>query len=104
MKKKAILPNVFTAFSLACGLFVIFKANMVTPGSATYNQVLTGTLILMFAAFLDVLDGAVARAMKAESEFGGVFDAMADGISFGVAPTVLILKTLSVHPGTFLSF
>lgn len=104
MKKKALLPNLFTAFSLACGLFVIFKANMVTPGNATYHQVLTGTIVLMFAAFCDVMDGALARAMKAESEFGGVFDAMSDGVAFGVAPTVLILKTLSVQPGTFLSF
>ena len=66
MKKKALLPNLFTAFSLACGLFVIFKANMVTPGGATYHQVLTGTIVLMFAAFCDVMDGALARAMKAE--------------------------------------
>ena len=56
------------------------------------------------AAFADLLDGAIARAMKAESEFGGIFDCLADAISFGVAPSVIVLKSLSVFPGTKLSF
>lgn len=104
MKRKAILPNIFTAFALSCGIFVIFKSTMLTPGTATYQNVLTAVGILMLAAFLDLLDGAIARAMKAESEFGVVFDSMADAISFGVAPACLILTTLSPTPGTLLSF
>jgi CDP-diacylglycerol--serine O-phosphatidyltransferase len=42
--------------------------------------------------------------MKAESYFGGLFDSLADAISFGIAPSVIILKSLSVVPGTKLSF
>lgn len=103
-KKIALLPNVITAFGLSCGLFVIFKMNSICFGETT-SQVLTGvTGILILAAFADLLDGAIARAMKAESDFGGVFDSLADAISFGVAPSVLILKTLSVPTGTKLSF
>lgn len=104
MKRKAIVPNILTAFSLSCGLFVIFKMSMLQPGSATYHTVLVSSAILMLAAFLDLLDGAIARAMKAESEFGSVFDSMADAVSFGVAPAALVLKTLSVQPGTLFSF
>jgi len=104
MKKKAILPNILTALSLLCGLFVIFKANMVPPGEVTYLQVLVGTIILLVAAILDVLDGAIARALKAESEFGINFDSLSDAVVFGVAPAVLILKTLSMTPGTLVSF
>lgn len=104
MKRKAIVPNILTAFSLSCGLFVIFKMSMLQPGSATYHTVLISSAILMLAAFLDLLDGAIARAMKAESEFGSVFDSMADAVSFGVAPAALVLKTLSVQPGTMFSF
>lgn len=104
MKHPSIVPNAITAFSLSCGLFVIFKMNMIAPGMVTYENVLAATCILMLAAFLDLLDGAVARALKVESEFGGVFDSMADAVSFGVAPSVVILKTLSLEKGTLLSF
>lgn len=104
MKRPAILPNIVTAFSLSCGLFVIFKMNMVAPGAATYDVVLTAVIILLVAAFLDVLDGAVARAMKVESAFGGFFDSLSDAVSFGVAPAVLVLKALAPDPKTTLSF
>lgn len=100
LKKIYILPNVITAFGLSCGLFVIFKMNMIDPGKVTLQALTATTAILLLAAFADLLDGAVARVMKAESEFGGVFDSLADAISFGVAPSVIILKTLSVEPST----
>lgn len=104
MKKIHLLPNVITAFGLSCGLFAIFKINMTGSGQADYNVILAVTGILILAAFADLLDGALARAMHAESEFGGLFDSLADAISFGVCPAVTILKTLSVVPGTELSF
>ena len=104
MEKKAILPNIFTALSLSCGLFVIFKMSMVQPGAASYQIVFSSVCVLLFAAFLDLMDGAIARAMKAESEFGCIFDSMSDAVSFGVAPAALVLKTHSCQPGTLLSF
>lgn len=104
MKRAYILPNIVTAFGLACGLFVIFKVNMVEPGSGNYEMVYISALLLLIAAIADFVDGALARALKAESEFGVIFDSLADAISFGVAPSVLLLKTLSLEPGTFLSF
>ena len=103
-KKIAFLPNVVTAFGLSCGLFVIFKMNMSGVGEVN-SQVLTAVSgILLLAAFADLIDGALARAMKAESDFGGIFDSLADAISFGVSPSVIILKSLSIQPGTKLSF
>jgi CDP-diacylglycerol--serine O-phosphatidyltransferase len=42
--------------------------------------------------------------MHAESEFGFMFDSLADAVSFGVAPSVLLLKNLSLEQGTGLSF
>lgn len=104
MKKIHLLPNVLTAFGLMCGLFAIFKLNMTGVGEAT-DEVLKFTAgLLLVAALLDVLDGALARAMKAESEFGGIFDSMADAVTFGVAPSVIILKSVSALPGTAYSF
>lgn len=105
MKKKVLfLPNVITAFGLCCGLFVIFKMSMTPLGEVSKELLTRVTGILLLAAFADLLDGALARAMKAESEFGGIFDSMADAISFGVAPSVIVLKSLSVPAGTELSY
>lgn len=77
---------------------------MVEPGSGIYHVLTISSLLLLVAAFADLLDGAVARAIRAESEFGFIFDSLADAVSFGVAPSVLLLKTLSLEPGTGLSF
>lgn len=104
MKRVYLVPNIITAFGLACGLFVIFKINMVEPGSGDYEVVRTSAILLLVAAFADVIDGALARAIHAETEFGFVFDTLADTVSFGVAPSVLMLKTLSLEQGSFLSF
>jgi CDP-diacylglycerol--serine O-phosphatidyltransferase len=104
MKRVYLVPNVITAFSLACGLFVIFKINMLEPGSGDYEVVRTSVILLLVAAFADFVDGALARAIHAETEFGFVFDSLADAVSFGVAPSVLMLKTLSLEQGSFLSF
>lgn len=104
MKKVHLLPNVITAFGLTCGLFVIFKMSMIAPGDVTIRALTEAAAVLILAAFADLLDGAIARAMKVQSEFGGLFDSLADAISFGVAPSVIILKSLSLEPGTGLSF
>ncbi len=104
MKRITLLPNIITAFGLSCGLFVIFKMTMTEVGSATYPVLLATTGILLIAAIADLLDGALARAMKVESDFGGLFDSLGDAVSFGVAPSVIVLKSLSVQPGTELAF
>ncbi len=72
---------------------------MVEPGSGLFHVLNISALLLLVAAFADLLDGAVARAIGAESEFGVVFDSLADAVSFGVAPSVLLLKALSLEPG-----
>jgi len=104
MKQFYLLPNIITAFGLSCGLFVIFKVNMSEPGAGAYELLYSSTLLLLLAAFADLLDGAIARVIRAESEFGSVFDSLADAVSFGVAPSVLFLKSLSLQPATGLSF
>jgi CDP-diacylglycerol--serine O-phosphatidyltransferase len=104
MRKIHLIPNMITAFGLACGLFVIFKLNMVEPGFSTYEVLYSSVVLLLLAALADLLDGAIARIMNAESEFGFVFDSLADAISFGVAPSILMLKNLSLEQGSGLAF
>lgn len=103
MKRVYLIPNIITAFALACGLFVIFKVNMIEPGMGTYHVLQTSAFFLLLAALADWVDGAIARVMHAESEFGFLFDSLADAVSFGVAPSVLLLKSLSLEQGTALS-
>lgn len=104
MKRVYLVPNIITAFGLACGLFVIFKVNMIEIGGGDFEVVKMSAILLLVAALADVVDGALARAIHAESEFGFIFDSLADAISFGVAPSVLMLKTLSLEQGSALAF
>lgn len=104
MKRVRFFPNVITAFGLACGLFVILKISTLDFGRGNYELVLISTLLLLAAALADFVDGALARAIHGESEFGFVFDSMSDAISFGVAPSVILLKTFSFEQSSFLSF
>ncbi len=97
-----LVPNMITSFGLACGLFVIFKANLKFVGP--YQLLHGASLLLLMAALADVLDGAVARLMHAESEFGLVFDSLADAMSFGVAPSVLFLRVLALEVLSPLAF
>jgi len=48
--------------------------------------------IIVWCGLLDVMDGVSARLLKATSDFGAEFDSMADLVSFGVAPAVLVLN------------
>ena len=48
--------------------------------------------IIVWCGLLDVMDGASARLLKATSSFGAEFDSMADLVSFGVAPAMLMLN------------
>lgn len=78
------VPNSFTALSLLLGL-----ASIVTTQLG--NLELAGWMIV-WCGLLDVLDGLAARLLNATSSFGAEFDSMADLVSFGVAPAVLMLN------------
>jgi CDP-diacylglycerol--serine O-phosphatidyltransferase len=104
MKKVPVLPNIITAFGLICGLFIIFKMNMTALGEANLHLLTLTAAILLVAALADLLDGLVARMLKAESPFGSFFDSISDAITFGVAPSIIVLKSLSIQPGTESSF
>ena len=103
MRKRIVWPNVMTALGLTAGLFVIFKLALMPQSELNYEQFVSCLGLLVIAAILDTLDGAVARAMGMESDFGGFFDSMSDAVTFGVAPSVIILKALSSSSNTEMS-
>ncbi len=96
MKRVHLLPNLVTAFGLICGLFVIFRATMME--NPTYETLQMLVVVMAMAAIADVLDGALARAVHGESDFGGFFDSLSDAVTFGVAPSVIVIKTLQLNP------
>jgi len=77
-----LIPSLFTTGNLFCGFF-----SMV---AAIEGQYLQAAILIVLAHLLDGLDGAIARVTKTTSQFGVEFDSLADLISFGVAPAVLV--------------
>lgn len=78
------IPNSFTALSLLLGVASIVTTQLGDLELAAW--------IIVWCALLDVMDGLSARLLKATSDFGAEFDSMADLVSFGVAPAVLVLN------------
>jgi CDP-diacylglycerol--serine O-phosphatidyltransferase len=105
MKRVFLIPNAITAFGLTCGLFVIFKTSLADPTRDLFSLLQASAILLLIATIADVADGAIARLIKAESEFGGQFDSLSDSVTFGVAPPLLILKSLTAdNLGKLLTF
>ena len=75
-------PSMFTTGNMACGFSAILLA---------FSDEFTWAAALLFGAVvLDIADGAVARFVGATSPFGIQLDSLADLVSFGVAPAVLV--------------
>jgi CDP-diacylglycerol---serine O-phosphatidyltransferase len=87
-----LLPNLMTAGNLACGFSAVVTifAGMEDVGGGTKDFHLAIFLILG-ACFFDALDGRLARMKGQESMFGREFDSLADIVSFGIAPALLVM-------------
>ena len=79
---------IFPSLLTTGGMFFGFYAIMVAL-NGQYEQ---GALAILVAGVFDGLDGRVARAMNATSAFGKEYDSLADFLSFGIAPAVLIYQ------------
>ena len=77
-----ILPNLFTSANMLCGFFAIIVA-------FNFNFILSAICIYL-SAFMDTLDGRIARLTNTQSNFGAEYDSMSDIVSFGVAPAVIV--------------
>lgn len=82
-----LVPNGLTALNLTFGAIACF----LSVGGSYYSA---GWFILLAVCF-DRLDGASARALSATSRFGVEFDSLADLVSFGIAPAVLVFAALT---------
>ncbi len=89
MKIFKYVPNTFTCLNLACGFLAIILSFQ------TYMQVYAAYLIFL-AALFDFLDGLSARMLNEFSELGKQLDSLADIVSFGVAPGILIYQLINM--------
>lgn len=93
---KNAVPNFFTLSNLGCGvlsLMMTFEENYIWA-----------CLFILFAGFIDRYDGRVARYLKVSSEMGKELDSLADLVSFGVAPSILVFNIYNLSTLGFLGY
>ena len=92
-----LLPNLMTAGNLIFGFLAVLKifegtVQRETGGPNWANYYVISILCILAACVFDLLDGRLARLGGKESPFGREFDSLADVVSFGVAPALLVFK------------
>lgn len=99
------LPNLLTLGNLFCGCIAIVFILNSQPFQASINgidfyyvtgteEVLWGVAFIGIAAVCDILDGFTARILNIHSHIGLDLDSLADVVSFGVAPSMILFKML----------
>jgi CDP-diacylglycerol--serine O-phosphatidyltransferase len=100
------IPNLFTLSNLILGCIAIIF--ILQPGESIMNyngqewkvylpeKVQWGAICIFLAAVVDFFDGFVARLLKADSEMGKQLDSLADVVSFGVAPGMIMYQLLRI--------
>ncbi len=101
------IPNLFTLLNLVFGCIAIVLI-LQTGQSIVYverdgftswdlpEKIAMGSLFIFAAGLVDFLDGFVARLFKATSEMGKQLDSLADVVSFGVAPGLILYQFLRI--------
>jgi CDP-diacylglycerol--serine O-phosphatidyltransferase len=83
---KRYIPNTITSLSLICGCIAIV--------TALRGELYASLWLIILAAVFDFADGLAARILKAYSAIGKELDSLADLVSFGVAPAMMLFRVL----------
>ena len=83
MQIKRIIPNSLTCANLLCGSAAVFMA--------TQEQYLWAFALILAGGLFDFFDGASARWLKVPSPLGVQLDSLADDITFGLAPAMILM-------------
>ena len=91
------IPNAITSMNVLCGVFGVIAA---------FSRNYEASFYLMLAgAICDFCDGMTARALKAYSPMGKELDSLADLITFGLLPSIMLYMTMQEnHPGQWYSY
>jgi CDP-diacylglycerol---serine O-phosphatidyltransferase len=93
MKIKKYIPNTLTLINLFSGcLSVVFAFN---------EQLHISAILVLIAAVFDFLDGFAARILKSYSALGKELDSLADLVSFGLAPAIVIFMYLRAYTASW---
>ena len=88
---KRHIPNTITCLNLASGFIaIIFAFN---------GSLATASWLILAAMTFDFFDGFSARTLKAYSDIGKELDSLADMVSFGVAPAIILYKQMELSLG-----
>jgi CDP-diacylglycerol--serine O-phosphatidyltransferase len=100
------IPNLFTLLNLVFGSIAIIFILQTGEGILNYNgedwkvylpeKIQWGAFFILLAAVVDFFDGFVARLLGADSEMGKQLDSLADVVSFGVAPGMIMYQMLRI--------
>lgn len=96
LRSTAALPALFTIGNGLAGFAAIHFATKDGMGAATLWNLGVAAVLLFIAMTCDMLDGRLARLTRRTSDFGAQLDSLCDAISFGVAPAVLMVRTVAV--------
>ena len=91
IRKRNIVPSLFTMLNLFFGFFAVINA--------IKGNFVQASWLIILAAVWDGMDGKIARMTHTYSEFGIQFDSITDVVSFGVAPSVLIYQVFFYQLG-----
>ncbi|MFW6051418.1 MAG: CDP-diacylglycerol--serine O-phosphatidyltransferase [Myxococcota bacterium] len=87
-KSLFILPNLFTLSSVLCGFYAI----VISATGPSNDDFYRAAILILFAMLFDTVDGRVARLTRTQSAIGVQLDSLADLVSFGVAPALLVYQ------------
>ncbi|MDR9398046.1 CDP-alcohol phosphatidyltransferase family protein [Salibacter sp.] len=93
MNWRAAIPNSLTLSNLVCGCLGII--------AAFEAEMLWSTAFILLAAIFDFFDGMVARLLKVSGELGKQLDSLADAVTFGVLPGILLYQWISIGFGDY---
>jgi CDP-diacylglycerol---serine O-phosphatidyltransferase len=94
MRRIALLPNIITTGNMVCGLSAILLSM-----GGTNEDMHRACWLIMVAVLLDGLDGLMAVLTRSCTKFGLQYDSLADLISFGVAPALLLIGDFRLIEG-----
>ena len=77
-----ILPNIFTSLNIFFGFYAVI--------ASINGKYVAAAMAIIIAAVFDLLDGKIARATHTTSKFGVEYDSLADLVSFGLAPGLMM--------------
>jgi CDP-diacylglycerol--serine O-phosphatidyltransferase len=78
-----ILPNFFTSMNIFCGFYAIL--------ASIDSRFADASIAILVGGIFDLLDGKIARATNTTSRFGIEYDSLADLVTFGIAPSLMMI-------------